>query len=367
MKVLVATGLYPPEIGGPATYSVLLEQGLSTFGVEPIILPFSSVRKYPKIIRHLVYAFKVYRKAFGVSTIIALDPISVGVPAMIAAFFTQRKLVIKVVGDYAWEQATQRFGYAGTIEAFQTAPVSWRAKVLRSLERFVARSARSIIVPSEYLAKIVVGWGVPRERIQVIYNGVSIGDVGTKEIIRGMLHFEGQLLISVGRLAPWKGFDTLIRVFARLRKKFKHLKLFIVGSGPDLARLEKVVEIERVGEHVIFSGAVDHEALMRYIRASDVLALNTSYEGFSHLILETMAVGTPVVTTNIGGNPEAITDGVTGFLVAPNDMMALESRITKLLNDQALSARIVTAAKAKVAQFTDQRVLQETASLLQSL
>jgi glycosyltransferase involved in cell wall biosynthesis len=367
MKVLIATGLYPPEIGGPATYSALLESGLPQRGIEPVVVPFARVRKYPKIIRHVVYGWLLYRSVRGVSSIIALDPVSVGIPARIVAFLTRTPFVIKVVGDYAWEQASQRFGYTGTLESFQEASVPFVPRMLRTLEHVVTRTAHRVIVPSRYLASIVTSWGVDPKRIQVIYNGVSIGDVGTRETIRGMLHFEGELILSVGRLAPWKGFDVLIKVFARLRKKRKALKLFIAGSGPDLARLETVAERERVAEHVIFAGAVDHGALMRYIRAADVFVLNTSYEGFSHLLIETMAVGTPIVTTHVGGNPEAITNNQNGFLVAPNDMMALESRITRLLDDHVLTERIVSAARTKVAEFTDERTLDETAQLFKSL
>lgn len=367
MKVLIATGLYPPEIGGPATYAALLESGLPKRGIEPVLVPFARVRKYPKIVRHIVYGWLLYRSARGVSSIIALDPVSVGIPARIVAFITRTPFIIKIVGDYAWEQASQRSGFTGTLESFQDATVPFIPRVLRVLERVVARTAHRVIVPSKYLAGIVMHWGVKKERLQVIYNGVSIGDVGTRETIRGMLHFDGELLLSVGRLAPWKGFDVLIKMFARLRKKRKSLTLFIAGSGPDLARLEAVAERERVSEHVIFAGAVDHDALMRYIRAADVFVLNTSYEGFSHLLIETMAVGTPIVTTHVGGNPEAITNNQNGFLVAPNDMMALESRITRLLEDRALSDRIVSAARTKVAEFTDERTLDETAQIFKSL
>lgn len=369
MKVLVATGLYPPEIGGPATYSALIEAGLPSYGIEAVVVPFRHVRTYPKVVRHLVYFWRLLKILWtsDVQIVLALDPVSVGLPALAAAFVSRKTFVVKVVGDYAWEQATQRFGFSGTLEEFQSARVPLIPRVMRMLERMVARAARRVIVPSKYLAGIVTAWDVSPAQLVVIYNGVEVGDVGTKETIRGMLHFDGQLLISVGRLVKWKGFDTLIRVFARLRKKFKKMKLFIVGSGPDLERLEALARVERVEEHVIFAGSVDRDALLRYLRGADVLALNTSYEGFSHLVLESMAVGTPVVTTNIGGNPEAITDGVDGFLVAPNDMTALESRVSKLLNDAVLYARIADAARVRAARFTDARVIEETAALLKTL
>lgn len=368
MRVLVATGLYPPEIGGPATYAKLLEDGLPQHGGKVHVIAFRDVRHHPKIIRHLVYFMNLVPHAHKADIVVALDPVSVGLPALLAAFVTRRKFVVKVVGDYAWEQARQRFGFTGTIEEFQTAEdLALLARMFRMLERFVARRACAVIVPSQYLARVVSAWGVAESRLKVIYNGVSVGDVGKKETIRGLLHFEGRLIVSVGRLVPWKGFDTLIRVFARLRKKAKDLTLFVIGSGPELDRLMSVAADAGVADSVIFSGSVDHDALLRYLKAADVFVLNTSYEGLSHLVLETMAVGTPVVTTTVGGNPEVIVDGVSGYLVAPNDMKALESRVTKLITDDALHERIVRAARGRVAEFSDERTLRETATLLSSL
>lgn len=367
MKVLVATGVYPPEIGGPATYSRLLEGGLPMSGIDVEVVPFRLVSKYPKLIRHVVYWYHLMKRARSSDIIYAMDPMSVGVPAFLAAFVLRKKFLLKVVGDYAWEQARQRFGFQGTVEEFQSASVHPIARVFRVVERFIASRAVRVVVPSQYLSRIVHEWGVSHESITVIYNGVSVGDVGVKETIRGVLHFEGKLIISVGRLVPWKGFDILIKVFAKLKKKTKDIKLFIVGSGPDLESLESLVEKEGVQDSVIFAGAVDHDALLRYIKASDIFVLNTSYEGLSHLVLETLAVGVPVITTHVGGNPEVITDNVNGFLVKPNDMSALQSRMTTLLEKSDVYQRIQSAGLVRAGEFTDERVIQETATLLKGL
>lgn len=367
MRVLVATGLYPPEIGGPATYSVLLEKGLPSLGIDTVVVPFQAVRQYWKVAQHVLYAWILLKKSRDVDVIYALDPMSVGLSALIISTLRRKPFVIKIVGDFAWEQATQRFGYPDTLEAFQTDSAHVVARCMRLVERFVARKAIRVVVPSKYLAGIVRGWGVNESSITVIYNGVSITDVGEKETIRGVLHFNGRLIISVGRLVPWKGFDVLIKTFARLKKEDPDLTLFIVGSGPDLEKLEHLARERGVESSVIFAGAVDHEALMRYIKAADLFVLNTSYEGLSHLILETMAVGTPVVTTMVGGNPELIDDGVNGYLVSPNDTDALGKRMQKLLSDDTLARRVTAEALAKVQQFSDERAVREAAALFKKL
>lgn len=365
MKILIATGLYPPEIGGPATYSATLERELPRSGIETIVLPFKRVRKAPVIIRHIWYFFLVLREGKHADILYAQDPVSVGLPTMLAAFFLRKKFVVKVVGDYAWEQASQRFDFTGTVEDFQHAELLLIPQLLRALERFVARRAARVVVPSKYLGKIVREWGVEKKVITVIYNGMEeLADTGNREVLRGLLKFSGHLLISIGRLVPWKGFKELIGISARLKKDFPDLKLMIIGAGPDLALLEQEAEAKGLADDVIFTGALPRDVLLRYVRASDVFVLNSRYEGFSHQLLEVMMVGVPIIATKIGGNPEAIDHEQSGFLVAPNDTKHIENYTKALLTDTALRARVVLAAKRKVKQFSTERMVAETVQLL---
>jgi len=91
MKILVATGLYPPEGGGPSTYAKALFDELPKQGVSVEVLPFSRVRKYPPVIRHMVYFFLCLKLSKEVSVIYAMDPVSVGLPASLAALFSGKK------------------------------------------------------------------------------------------------------------------------------------------------------------------------------------------------------------------------------------------------------------------------------------
>src|SRR3989344_2738828 len=109
-RILVATGLYPPDIGGPATYTKMLETHLPKRGVELTVAPYGWVRRYPKIFRHTAFMWKLIRESRGCDAIYALDPVSVGLPALIASKITRKPLFLRIVGDYAWEQGQLRFG-----------------------------------------------------------------------------------------------------------------------------------------------------------------------------------------------------------------------------------------------------------------
>src|SRR3989344_6621979 len=135
MRLLIATPLYPPDIGGPATYAKLLNEGLPAKGIDVELIKFSEVRHLPKLIRHYVYYRRVLAVARNVDIILALDPVSVGLPAMKAARKAGKPFVVKIVGDYAWEQGVQRFGVTHTLDAFvKEKRVPFSVRMLRRIQ-----------------------------------------------------------------------------------------------------------------------------------------------------------------------------------------------------------------------------------------
>ena len=371
MKLVIATPLYPPDIGGPATYARTLEVELGKHGVTVVVVSFHTVRHLPKGIAHVVYMVKLFRALAGADLLLALDPVSVGLPAALMALFRNKKFVVKVVGDYAWEQGTQRFGVVDTLDAFVKKPSRAYAlpvRCLRMIQVFVASHANRLIVPSHYLKGIVTQWGIHPEKVSVVYNAFDgIGALANKEECRRALGLSGTIVLSAGRLVSWKGFDTLMHVLVEARKKVSDAQLYIAGSGP--WRLPLMNEITALGleGQVIMLGNVEHHKLMEYIRAADCFVLNTGYEGLSHQLLEVLAVGTPIVTTNIGGNPELIEDGVTGKLVPYNDKAALHTAMMDVLEHPAPVARMTAAGKKFVAQFTVSRMIEDTLSVLKGI
>src|SRR5450631_1002176 len=131
MKILIATGLYPPQSGGPATYSKLLHDELPKHDIAVVVLPFSTVQHIPKVFRHTAYFFRVISQSAGCTIIYALDPVSVGLPASLAALLLRKKFILRVAGDYAWEQGRQRFGVKEELDEFQTKKYGWSVEIFR--------------------------------------------------------------------------------------------------------------------------------------------------------------------------------------------------------------------------------------------
>jgi glycosyltransferase involved in cell wall biosynthesis len=370
LRLLVATGLFPPETGGPATYSKLLHDKLGERGFEVTVLPFSSVRHLPKGWRHFSYLLRVIKLGRNADVIYAQDPVSVGYPAMLAARYLKKPLVVKIVGDYAWEQGVQRYGVTDPLDDFSKKHTGYRSQVLRlkRVERKVAGYAKMIVTPSAYLKRIVSNWGVPENKIRIIYNSFSFTDrTGRKDEARRMLYVDGKVIFSAGRLVPWKGFDALIRLMPTLLPQFPDLQLLIAGEGPDFHKLKALIEELHLETRVALLGRLPQEALFPYMKAADVFVLNTGYEGLSHILLEAMALGVPVVTTAVGGNPELIGDRKEGLLVPFGDSTALAEAISRVLGSGDLARSLGAHAKEKLKKFNETEMLNELSLLLRDI
>ncbi len=375
-RITIATGLFPPDIGGPATYSALLADALPQKNISARVSYFGAVRHMPRIARHALYFLRLAFTARGSDIIFAQDPVSVGLPALIAANMLDTRFVLKVVGDYAWEQEQvknakrkiHREKVFETPEAFQKQKHGAITRMRRRVQQFVAQGADRVIVPSRYLQGIVAGWGVNEGKIAVVYNAVVLPEERvSRDEARERLGLSGIVIISVGRLVPWKGFSILIDAIADLAGELPEVRLIIAGSGPEEENLRRKIQERGAATRVRLPGAVSHEELMAYFQASDIFVLNSGYEGLSHTLIEAMAAGLPVVATAIGGNTEVITDGADGMLIAYNNKEELKDALRAFARNPDMRAAFAAAARARASHFIKEKMIQETAMILKSL
>jgi len=365
MKILITTGIYPPDIGGPATYSKILIDELPKHNINVLVLSFGEVRRLPKAIRHFLYFLKILKKGWNADIIFAQDPVSVGLPAALAAKILGKKFVLKIVGDYAWEQFQNKISNFQfpisnfiTLEEFQSGKFNFLTETRRKTQKWVAGRANKIIVPSEYLKKIVVeGWKINSAKIEVVYNCVEKYICNTKENAVGAR----KNILSVGRLVPWKGFDVLIEIMADLPEE---IKLIIVGSGPEMKRLKQKIAGLHLENRVKLTGNISQKEVREYLESAGLFALNTGYEGLSHVILEAMAGGAPIITTNIGGNPELIENGYNGILAEYNNRVQIKEAILRLWNNLDLQKKFVDNSREKLKNFSREKMVEKTIKAL---
>lgn len=357
-KILIVTGIFPPSIGGPATYSKLLLDKLPEYGFKVEVISFDGVRRFPKFIRHIIFLLRILKKAVNADLLFAQDTVSVGLPALVAAKLLNKRFFLRVPGDYAWEQARGRFGVKDGIDSFQTRKYGVRIEFLRFVQRLVARHADRVIAPSLYFKNLVSKWVIDSERIHLIYNGIDLS-----LIFNPPKDFVPKTMISAGRLVPWKGFDELITSLEFL----SDWELVIAGDGPDMERLKILADTSGVGERVLFLGRLSHEELIFRIQQAEVFVLNSSFESFSFQLVEAMAAGTPVVVANIGNISEIVTDGQDGILFPPKDFGILGIKLREISNDPVLRTRLVAAGRKRAENFSIERTIKELVVIIESV
>jgi glycosyltransferase involved in cell wall biosynthesis len=368
MKILIATGIYPPDIGGPATYSKLLFDELPRRGINASVLSFGEVRSLPKILRHIAYFLKLIKYGKGCDIVLAQDPVSVGLPSLFYCKIFRKKLFVRVAGDYAWEQSCQRFGVTDDIDSFQKNKYGFKVETLRMIQSLVVRKSDKTITPSLYFKRLVSSWNKnDKNRVVTIYNGISL-DIHReeKEVARKFLNLSMSevIIISAGRLVPWKGFELLIEIIGDMAGDISGLKLVILGDGPDRQRLEKKVIDLGLQDKIIMPGMVSREIMFHYLCAGNVFVLNTSFESFSFQIVEAMAVGLPVIATKVGNLDEIISDGNDGILIPYNSREEIKVAILKVLKKSEFRENLSKCAVIKARNFSIDRTVDSLIGLI---
>ena len=368
-NLLIASGIFHPEPGGPATYLRAILPALQMRGWQVRVLTFGTPQAgdYPfrvKRIAREIYPLRLAKYALAAREHLAWADVvyshTIDLP-----LWTSRNAprIMKVVGDQAWERCLRK-GWIPPelgIDDFQQIDGDMRIRwQKRSRSRQVA-AQDAIIVPSQYLRDMALGWGVDLAKIHVIYNALPNIDLRTqsREAIRAQLGWgDAPMLLSVARLQRWKGIDHLIEALAEL----PDARLTVAGDGPDRARLEALAA--HLTGRVHFTGQLPAAEVLRLMKAADALALYSAYEGFSHTLLESLHVGTPVLASAVGGNAEVVRDGVNGVLVPHVDIAGLRAGITELL---ARRAELAANTQLGLEKFGFETMVASTDAALRSL
>ena len=233
-------------------------------------------------------------------------------------------------------------------------------------ETHAARVADTIIAatPAEQ-RQLIEYYGANPDKIAVISPGVDLTRFEfTRQCVarrRLGLPVKQPLVLSVGRIEPLKGIDTLLRATALLSqdgaKAISNLQVAVIGGNPvrpddEMARLQRLRDELGLQTTVEFMGARDQTQLPDYYAAADIVVMPSHYESFGMVALEAMAMGTPVVASRVGGLAHLVQDGVTGYLVPPRNPQALAERVQNLLTHGALRRQLAIQARAYAQSFS---------------
>jgi len=236
----------------------------------------------------------------------------------------------------------------------------WRPWIARAF-RYTARRAARIVAVSRYVRDALAAEKIAAEKIAVIYNGVDmarfqpLSEARRAEARRAFgVDPAAPLLVAAGTMAPLKGHADLVLALPPLlhSRERASLRAIIAGDGPERARCERLARGLGLGERLRFVGHIG-EDLPRLLGCADLLVQPSRMESFGLAVAEAMACGVPELATRVGGLPETIADGATGFLVKPRGAAALSTAIGEALRDPDRLRAMGRAARQRAEQRFD--------------
>ena len=364
MRVVLVSGIWPPDVGGPASHAPALAAALVARGHEVEVVTTADTRpapagfpirwarrSLPSPVRHLVVVREIVRAARTADVVYATTMIR---RAALGSLLTRRPLVVKLVADEAYERERRAARFDGTLADFQRVRGGARVRFLRATRTAALRRARTIVVPSDYLRQIAGGWGIRPERLLVVPNPApALGELVTRDEARRRLGVTRFAVGAAGRLTEQKALGDALAAVARV----PGVELLVLGDGPERTRLEQRAAALGMTGRVRFLGAGTRADVLALFRGVDVAVLTSAWENLPHTVLEALAVGTPVVATVVGGVPEVVRDGVNGLLVPARDIEAIAAAIERMAHEPGLRETLAAAAAASVEELAEPRIL----------
>jgi len=343
--ICVATGIFPPDSGGPAQFAESFLKWCQQNGqrVEAISLTDTATkvisfnnsniklisRNQFLLIRYIKTVIALSRKLLTQRAVIANG---LFLEVYFASLVTRRRYVCKVPGDIVWERARNSGYTKKSLEDFQREPLNLKYRIFRSLFSKSLRRSRNVIVPTKLLQELCIEWGVSKEKVVVIPNSVDtdyfVSDFRVKKIFD---------VIVVNRLVPWKHVDRVISTCAPLG-----LSLAIVGDGPEKNQLEALA-IEQSAKAKFF-GSQTQSQVLDLLQKSSCFVLNSSFEATAYSLLEARSVGLFTIATRKTGSSEVVTHYSDGLLC--DESLTLEEALKVYMIDRDFVSKAIESARA---------------------
>ena len=356
MDILITVGIFPPDIGGPASFVPKISKYLINKGhnIKIICLSdkehldykdeFSVIRinrNLPIISRWLKTIVKIYNVSKK-SDLIFVN--GLGTEATIANLFSRKKVIRKIVGDPVWERVYNKKLINESFDDFQENKHGISISLQKIIRNWSINKSNLVITPSQHLKAFINKIGVDN-KILVINNGVTIQETNNKVFQNSII----QLLV-VSRLVTQKNIDSIIKAVKVMENE--GIILNIVGDGSEINNLKNLVENYELEEKVNFIGKIENAKLNEYLSNADIFVQASNYEGLPHSILEAINYEIPILSTEVGGCSVLLNKGERGYIIPlPISETGISEGIRTIINNKKEAM-----SKAKVAkEFLNQQ------------
>ncbi len=371
-RLLISSGIFPPEIGGPGTYVEAFGYWLQKkkYNITVVTtLKQGLKKKYPFKIEVInkkgqwVWHWRVFLRLFWLlkhEEIIYINGLFF--ESFFAAFLRKRKYGLRIAGDQVWERAVRKKWSDKNFLDFQCIRGNMRVRCLRKMRKLILNRADKIVAPSFFLAGVIEKWGIKRQKIEVIYNPYS--PVKPEPFDLPDKKKNSIRIVTGGRLVSWKGIDQVIRALGSIENGF----LLIFGDGPERRKLEQLAAQLTLQKRVCFTGNLSRAQVNFLLSESDCFILNSTYEGLPHIILEAMGAGCPVIGSDMGGIPEVIQHSRNGVLFEAENIPDLIKAVNRIKADKNFRDQIIENGKQTVKEkFPQDRLFHQVEKMLMSI
>jgi glycosyltransferase involved in cell wall biosynthesis len=355
MNILITVGIFPPDIGGPASFvpkisNFLVENGhnvkiicLSEVGNNHIEdnLDVIRIRRSNSLpIRWLKTIYQIVKNGRN-SDLIFVN--GLGVESAIAALMLKKKLIRKIVGDPVWERAYNQKKTSESFDEFQNNKHSFLIEVQKLLRNWSVNSAEVVITPSDHLKNFVSELGFNNEILK-INNGVEITDIKRTNVHKADIN-----LLIISRLVIQKNINIVIEAMELLDNK--NVKLSIIGEGGEFNKLEGVIHELNLQNRVQLLGKIDNNKISQFLLTADIFIQASDYEGLPHSVLEAINYEIPILSTEVGGCKDLLNDGERGFIIPiPPDKKIIAENITYIIDNKDEATKRADAAKVFISK-----------------
>lgn len=344
MRILIATGIYPPDIGGPALHVKKLAEAMRNRGWEVKIITYGEKqssevvvisRRIPFGLRHLIYFWRCFWLSIGCDLIYAQDTTAAGLPAFLTAKFLGKKFFIRIGGDLLWERAVEgKKRFLSLNEYYKNSfhLTDWR--LMFPLIKYILQHSKKVIVPADLLKRIYIDfYDVKPEKLEVILNPiVADGIFGA--------HNYNETILFAGRFVAYKNLKFLMKVFDKVRQEIKKGKLVLIGDGPEKGELKKFSDTLISRHYIEILPPISREELLKKINSVNICVGPALTEFNPNFILDCLSMGRVTLLSKENGLTIHLPEEL---LFDPKNENELAEKIKKLLRPEVhrdLSAKI---------------------------
>ena len=356
MRVLVTVGIFPPDIGGPATFVPKIAkyfQDELNYEIEILTLSdnknsninddFSVKRidrNLPIIYRWLKTIFTIYKLGKNKDLIFVNG---LGTEATIANIFLNKKIIRKIVGDPVWERAYSKAKISESFDEFQVKNYGFSISLQKKVRSFSIKKSDIVVTPSQHLKNFILNLGF-KNKIEIINNGVFIPEENTNIFTNDQIN-----ITIVSRLVSHKNIKKIIRAISDLNDPLIYLN--IIGDGPELNQLQKISLESNNKDNIIFHGKLNRDDINHIFLKSDIYIQASNYEGLPHSLLEAMSYGIPVLCTPVGECKEILGNEDRGYILdLPVSKNNIKSKISEIIGEKNIANKKGEKGKAFVTE-----------------